>query len=323
MSTQLPEATGVTTGGSPIPAPKKRIVRPKPSQHSTSKAVRGGFSILTFIGRPLVWAWCLFNIALFAWIIVQSFRNGGVIFSEPFGLPESWNFDNYISALEVGELGIALINTMVVTISATVVVVALAAMAAYVLSRTKRKSAEPMTGLFILGMGIPLQAVIIPVFVMMQAVSTFMYNYVGFWDDRLSLFLVYVAINLPFAVYVLTAFFRGLPGEIEEAAALDGSSAFMIFWKIMLPLARPGITTVFILTLLAAWNETLLSLVFITDNTQYLLPQALLGLYGTMQYTSNWGGLFAGVLITVLPILLAYVFLGRRIIEGMTLGSGK
>jgi N-acetylglucosamine transport system permease protein len=295
--------------------------RPR-SGHAPVRA-RRGFSWLIALGTPIVWGWCIFNVLLFVWVILQSFRNGATIFTRPLDLPTDWSLRNYVNALEVGQLASALVNSVIVATSATLVVVVLASMAAYVLSRSKRRSARPIAGLFILGMGIPVQAMLIPVFVLMQYVSRFMNSTIGYWDDRLSLFIVYVAINLPFAVFVLSAFFRNLPTEIEEAAALDGASPFKTFTHIMFPLARPGVTTILILTLLAIWNETLLSLVFITSNSQYLLPQAILGLYGTMQYTSNWGGLFAGLVVITVPVLIAYIFLGQRIVSGMTLGAGK
>jgi ABC-type glycerol-3-phosphate transport system permease component len=183
--------------------------------------------------------------------------------------------------------------------------------------------ASPLISGFALGMSIPIQAVLIPVFVLMQSISQFMWDTVGWWDDRVSLYIVYVATNLPFAVFLLTGYVRSLPSELEEAAALDGAGPIRSFVEVMIPLARAGLITAFILTLINVWNETLLALVFITDNTQYTLPQALLGLYGTMQYTSNWGGLFAGVIIVMLPIIIAYVVLGRWIVQGMTVGAGK
>ncbi|MGW8557692.1 carbohydrate ABC transporter permease [Streptomyces tubercidicus] len=293
-----------------------------PDQRGPRRTRRSG-GPFRLLGRPVVWFWAAFNVALLVWIILQSFRNGGDIFTKPFQLPKSLSVDNYRTALGVGQLGSSFLNTVVVAGSATVAVIGLAAPAAYALSRSKSRSASPLTTMFAVGMGIPVQAVVVPIFVLMQSISSYMYDHVGWWDDRLSLFIIYVASSLPLAVFLLTAFFRSLPSELEEAAELDGCSPFRVFWQVMLPLAKPGIVTAFILTLIGLWNETLLALVFITDSTQYTLPQALLGLYGTMQYTSNWGGLFAGVVIVVTPILLVYVFLGGRIVEGMTLGAGK
>lgn len=274
-------------------------------------------------GRPATWLWVAFNVLLLLWIAVQSFRNGNEIFTAPFGLPLDPSLRNYANAWSVGELGSSLLNTAVLAVASTLTILLLAAPAAYVLARSTRRIASPLIGLFALGMAIPVQAVLVPVFVLMQSVSQFMWGAVGWWDDRVSLYIVYVALNLPFAVFLLTGYVRTLPGELEEAAALDGAGALRSFFQVMLPLARPGLITAFILTLLNVWNETLLALVFITENDHYTLPQALLGLYGTMQYTSNWGGLFAGVIIVTLPMLIAYIVLGRWIVTGMTAGAGK
>ncbi|MCM3778245.1 carbohydrate ABC transporter permease [Microbacterium hydrocarbonoxydans] len=272
---------------------------------------------------PLIWIAGGFNVLLFLWVLLQSFRNGAEIFTRPFALPRSFNLDNYVSALTVGQLGYGFLNTIVVCLAATLTILVVAALAGQALSRTRHRFASPLTSAFVVGMGIPVQAVLIPVFVMMQNISSFMYGTVGWWDDRISVYLVYVATGLPFAVFLLSGFFRSLPSEVEEAAALDGAGPVRTFFQVMLPMARPGVTTAFILTLLGVWNETLVALVFITENDKQTLPVSLLGLYGTMQYTSNWGGLFAGVILVTLPILIAYLALGRRIVEGMTLGSGK
>ena len=129
---------------------------------------------------------------------------------------------------------------------------------------------------------------------------------------------------MPFAVFFLTGFFGALPREIEEAASLDGASPFRTFWTVMLPLARSGIVTLVILNVIAHWSETTFALVFMQTTINETLPLALLKFLQRLQYTgADWGQLFAGVVIVLLPILIIYVWLGRRIIEGLTLGAGK
>ena len=273
--------------------------------------------------RIVVILWCVFNVVLLLWVAMNSFRGGSRIFSRPLELPRSLSFLNYVSAWTDSSLGQGFLNSVVLVAVCTLVTIVLAAMAAYVLARTAVPSAGPITSFFAIGLGIPVQVVLVPMWVAMNAVSSFMWATVGWWDERLSLGLLYVATSLPFAVFLLTGFFRSLPEDLEEAAALDGASAMTTFTRIMAPLARPGLVTAALLTGLALWNETLLALVFITENSKYTLPQALLGLYGTMQYTSNWGGLFAGIIIVVIPTIALYALLGRRLVEGMTLGTGK
>lgn len=265
----------------------------------------------------LVWLWVAFNVFLLLWILISSLKTSGEIFSREtaMSLPDIPQWGNYVSAWAVQDFGRAFLNTVSVVFSAALVVVALAAPAAYALSRSGVASANAMTTFFAVGVGIPLQAVLVPLFVMTNAL--------GLADSLVGLSIVYTAVSLPFTVFLLTGFFRSLPGEIEEAAALDGASGFRTFLGVMLPLARPGLITAFTLNVVLLWNETLLVLVLITDNSQYTLSRSLLGLYSAMQYTGDWGGLFAGSVIVGAPVLIIYFWLGRRILEGMTLGVGK
>lgn len=271
--------------------------------------------------RIPVWAWIAFNVALLGWLVLASFKPSKEVFE--LTLPSRVDVSNYDGAWTVSELGAGFVNSVVIVSIASLLVVALSAPAAYMLTRARLRTAGPLTTFFAVGMGIPLQAVIIPIFVMTTSISRFANDTFGWWDDRISLLIVYVAMSLPFTVFLLTGFFRSLPEDLEEAAALDGATGLRTFVRIMLPLAQPGLITALVLNIVSLWNETLLALILITDNEQYTLPQALLGLYQTMQYTSNWGGLFAGVVIVVLPILGVYLWLGRRIIEGLTVGAGK
>ena len=299
----------------PAGAASARSVR----THNSSPAGRLVWGLL----QVLVVLWCLFNILLLLWVGLNSFRGGSTIFSQPLALPDSFSFVNYVSAWSRSSLGRGFLNSILLVAICTAITVVIAAMAAYVLSRTQVPSAGPLTSFFAIGLGIPVQVVIVPLWVAMNKISSMAYDTFGWWDERLSLGMLYVATSLPFAVFLLTGFFRSLPSDLEEAAAIDGASAWTTFSRIMAPLARPGLVTAAMLTAMGLWNETLLALVFIVDNDRYTLPQALLGLYGTMQYTSDWGGLFAGIVIVVIPTLLLYALLGKRLVEGMTMGAGK
>lgn len=266
-------------------------------------------------GGAVLWALVLFNVVIFAWLTLSSVKDTRHIFGSPWALPTSLHPENYSSAWTSAELGRAALNSVLLVAGSVVVLVVLAAPAAYALSRFGGRGSAALIVYFALGMGIPGQSVVIPLFVAMARLNL--------TDSLTGLGMLYVATNLPFTVFLLTGFFRGLPGELEEAAALDGAGPLRTFASVMLPLARPGIVTAVILNVIAMWNETFLALVFINDNEKYTLSLGVLSMYGTMQYTSNWGGLFAGVCIVVLPMLLLYVFLGRRIVQGMTLGAGR
>ena len=160
-----------------------------------------------------------------------------------------------------------------------------------------------------------MQAVLIPLYVLMVRV--------GLLDSLFGLVLAYVATTVPFIVFLLTGYFRSLPREMEEAAAIDGAGAFRTFLQVMVPVAWPGILTAAMFEIVALWSEFFLALTLINSNQHDTLPLAIVNLYGTMKYTGDWAGLFAGVVIVVLPITVAYGILSKRMMSGLTLGAVK
>ena len=229
------------------------------------------------------------------------------------GAAESLHFDNFHRAWTVGGLAEAALNTVTVTLVASTLTVAVAAPAAYYLSRQESRWTRGLTVFFVLGLGVPVQVILIPLFVML--------SHVYLTNSLIGLNLVYIGVAMPFTVFLLTAFFRSLPVELEEAAALDGSSAVSTFWRIMLPVARGGLITAFVLNIIANWNETLLALALLQSTDKYTLPVALISFVQQQTYSgADWGGLFAGLCIIVIPILVVYIWLGRRLVEGLTLG---
>ncbi|TXS06885.1 carbohydrate ABC transporter permease [Streptomyces sp. NBC_01201] len=267
-------------------------------------------------GVVVVWLFATFNVLTGVWLLLSSLKNADEIFSTPWQLPHAAQWGNYARAWTTGLFGQAAFNTVVVVGGTAVVTLILAAPAAYALSRITTRFNGGFTLFFALGLGIPAQVVMLPLFVVM--------NKLFLVDSLFGLVVVYVATSLPFAVFFLTGFMSTLPVELEEAAALDGASPFRTFWQVMLPLARGGMVTVLILNIIQHWGETVFALIFIQNTQNQTLSLALLGFLQQMQFNgADWGGLFAGVTIVVLPVLACYIWLGRRIIEGMTLGSVK
>ncbi|MFF1951736.1 carbohydrate ABC transporter permease [Kitasatospora herbaricolor] len=263
-----------------------------------------------------VWAVVAANIALLIWVILTSLKDTREVFEHPWRLPTSPTLENFRNAWEVGNFGTATLNSVLVTLVSAALGVAIAAPAAYALSRPGSRAGRPLTLFFALGIGVPTQVIVLPVFLML--------NQIGLTDSLPGLTLAYVGTSMPFAVFLLTAFFRSLPGELEEAAALDGAGTWTTFVRIMLPLARSGLVTAFVLQAIFTWNETMLALVLLQSTDKQTLPLALLGFVQQQQFTgTNWGGIFAGVCIVVLPMLALFSWLGRRITEGLTVGAGK
>lgn len=264
----------------------------------------------------LVWGLALFSVLLLVWIFLSSFKTTTELFNHPFALPQEWRLDNFAAAWNASNFGVALTNSVVLVLATGFATVVLAAPAAYALSRFGVAGSRPLTMAFALGVGIPVQVIVLPLYRLMS--DLYLVNSLeGVW-------LLYVATSLPFAVFFLTGFFVSLPKEMEEAASLDGAGPVRTFTSIMLPLARSGIVTLLILNIISHWGETIIALVFLQSTELETLPLALLKFLQRLQYTgADWGQLFAGVAIVIGPVLLLYLWLGRRIIEGLTLGADR
>lgn len=297
-----------------VARPRKAPARPKAAPGTE------GFSAVRLFGQAVIWLFTLFNCFILYWLLISSFKTPREIFGAPFGLPHDLfsvgrPFRNWATAWATSGFGHAFLNTVIVVAVACILIVALSAPAAYALSRLGGRGSGFLTTFFVIGIGVPFQTVLIPLFVAMSKL--------GMADSLWGLILVYVALSLPFTVFLLTGFFGSLPDELDEAAAMDGLGPVRTFVTVMLPLARGGMITAITLNAISLWNETLLSVVFLRDDSQFTMARALFTFYQTMQYNSDWGGLLAGVAIVVLPMFLLYLVLARRIIEGLTLGSGK
>ncbi|MEV4889056.1 carbohydrate ABC transporter permease [Nonomuraea sp. NPDC055795] len=271
-----------------------------------------------------LWVWVLFNVGMVLWVMLNSVKSSREIFANPVGLPGTWMWENFATAWSDSGLGTATVNSVLLTAVSVTLIMALSVPAAYAVARLGARSSGPVATFFAVGMSIPFQAFAVPMVLIGIGLSRFMVDWItGAWDPRVTVAIFYVVLSLPFSVFVLIGYFRSLPGELEEAASLDGATPFRTFWKIMVPLARPGITTVAVLNALSLWNETVIVLMLVPDQRMQTLNVALLNFYSNMQYTSNWGGLFAGVVIVVLPMIATYLWFGRRIVSGMTQGIGK
>lgn len=288
----------------------------RPRNRPVSPAMRGERSLLRGIGVGILWVAVAISIIMLIWMVLQAFRDTRAILGDPWGVPETLDFTNFVRAWTVGDFAQATWNSAVTTIVSSTLTVAIAAPCAYYLGRVENRFTRSISLYFILGLGIPAQVILIPLFVML--------NQVYLTDSLIGLNLVYIGVSMPFTVFLLTAFFRSLPLEMEEAAALDGTTAVGTFFRITLPLAKGGILTAFVLQVISHWNETLLSLTLMQSTEKYTLPVALISFVQQQTYSgADWGGLFAGLVIVVMPMLIIYIWLGRRLTEGLTLGMGK
>jgi ABC-type glycerol-3-phosphate transport system permease component len=252
----------------------------------------------------------------FAWVFNVSMKtNAEFIGTRPWTVAEDWRWQNYADAWSSANVGSFFGNSVIVSVSATVLGVVVSAFAAYPLARIPFRGNGLVLSVFLLGLMVPWMVTFIPLYVTMQDL--------GLLDSRLGLALVYATYNLPFNVFVLVGFMRTLPGELEEAAAVDGAGPTRTFLRIILPLTGPGLASVSIISFLQNWNEFFYALVLIHSPERMTLPLGLFQLGQAADYGTNWVTLFAGMIITVVPVLLVFALLQNQVTKGLTAGALK
>jgi N-acetylglucosamine transport system permease protein len=259
--------------------------------------------------------WSLFTLFMILWTILTSVKSNHDMFTNVWALPTKLHFENYVNALLTINLGKDFLNSLAVVSVSVVLILALAAPGSYILSRKKFIGSNLITLIFIAGIGIPVPLLFIPLFVILNALKV---N-----NTLFGLGIVYIAISLPFTVYMLTGFFATLPGELEEAAIIDGASDFQVFLRVMLPLASPGLITAAIFNFIGLWNEYQLALVFITDPNKRPVSLGLYNMANALELNGDWVSLMAGVVVVMIPTIILYVILSERMISGITMGAVK
>src|SRR5919107_2687021 len=246
-------------------------------------------------------------------VFLGSFKTVPEFFSTPYGLPQAFDPFNYVKAWDEANLQRATLNSLFATILGVLFSTILASLAAYGLARYTFALRMPLRLLFVGGLVVPVQLIIIPIFVM--------FRQAGLLGNIWSLVLVYSVLGIPLAVLVMTGFFAALPRDLEEAARIDGASHFEVFWRIMLPLTRPAIAAVVILNGVWMWNDFFLGFILLTKPDAMTLPVAIMAFRGT--FSTEWGLIFASVTVSALPVVIAYLLLSRQFIAGLTAGSVK
>lgn len=293
-------------GTSSVQATPAPIAKPAPV--APAKPARKPFwtdKTVATVSHVALIAWVVIICAPLLWVLMSSFKTTQQIFGSPFTLPTSFNFDNYISAWTTASIGTYFVNTVIVVGFSLVIVMLLGAMCAYYLARYEFKGSKIIYYLMLAGLTFPIFLAVVPLF---QTLKGF-----GLLNTFPGLIITYVAFALPFTVFFLYAFFRTLPQEVAEAAALDGAGPWRIFFTIMLPMATPGMASVAIFNFLGLWNQFLLPIALNTNTSNYVLSQGMASFASQAGYAVNFGALFAAVVITVLPVLVTYIIFQRQL----------
>ena len=274
-----------------------------------------GDKIVGATSHTLLTAWSLIVVVPLLWTVMSSFKTSSEIFASPFSLPSHWNFNNYVHAWTTAGIGDYFVNSIIVVVGALVVTMLFGSMCAYVLARFRFFGSRAIYYLILAGLTFPIFLAIVPLFFVLKTI--------GLLNTLPGLILTYAAFALPFTVFFLFSFFKSLSRSVSEAAALDGAGEWRTFFQVMLPQARPGLATVAILNYVGLWNQFLLPVALNTDPSKYVLTQGMATFASQAGYALDFGALFAGVVITVLPVLIVYLFLQRQLQGSVSTGTNK
>lgn len=247
------------------------------------------------------------------WMLSVSLKDNAGVMSAPFSLPETYHFENYVQAWTLGKLGIAMLNSVLVCGVTLVVSLFFGAMASFAIARMRWKLSEAAHSFFLIGMMVPVHCILIPLFVRFAKL--------GLTNSQYGLMLPYITFSLPMTIFLLTGFFKTMPGEMFEAAAIDGCSIYGCFFRIALPLCRTGFFVSGLMTFVNNWNELLLAMVFISDPNKKTLPVTLTYFVGP--YATNYVQMFAAIIIAIAPTIIVYCMFSNQIVEGLTAGAVK
>ncbi len=249
------------------------------------------------------------------WVFVNSVKSSAEILLEPLALPSKLEFGNYLRAWNEAGFGRGFINSIIVTTITVTLIVFISAMAAYVLSRKRFRFRIAIQNTFLMGLMLPTFLAMAPLFLLM--------NDLKLVNSIPGLIAVYVAFSLSFTIFMLIAFFNQIPQSLEEAAIIDGCGPYKVFWMVMFPLVKPGLISAAIFNFVGIWNEYILALILITDDQAKTLPLKLANIMMVQQYHTDWGALYAGLVLSFIPVTIFYLIFQKRLIEGSTAGSVK
>jgi len=249
----------------------------------------------------------------FVWYASMALKSAAEIAVNPIWLPIDPQWTNFVTAWNQGRFSVYLPNTIIYSTSITLGVCALSSMAGYAVARLRFPGQRLVMVGILVGIAVPFQSLMIPLFYLARDL--------GMLGTRWGLIIPMIAVYLPFGTFLMSAFYRSIPNELADAARIDGCNEWAVFWRVMLPLARPGVVTLAIFQFVFSWALFLPALVL--AQTDGLRPVALALLLFTGRYSSDRGLIAAAVLLTIIPIIVIYIFAQRRLIEGFTAGAVK
>lgn len=250
-----------------------------------------------------------------AWLFLTSFRTAADFAGgNPFALPSEFTLDNYARAFSTGNLWLNILNSLIVTLGASALIVVAGMMAAYALQVLGFRFSGLVRSLFLLGIIVPVQIALVPLFID--------YSKVGLLDTHLSMIIPLAAFSLPMGIYLFSSFYEYIPRETYEAASIDGAGPYRIFTQITFPLSVNTIITVVLVNSIFIWNDFIFANTFVLSDGLKTIPLGLQNYIGAMGNT-DWTATFAAVCVTVTPLLLVFLLLNKAMIHGLESGANK
>lgn len=261
-----------------------------------------------------------------AWAFMASIKQDVEFYANPWALPKGVYLQNFADAWQKAKMGSYMFNSVIVTVIAIALLLVIALPAAYVLARYKFKGSVILNLMFMAGLFINVNYIVVPIFLMLNngdKVARDLFGQPILLNNLFILALVYAAMALPFTVYLLAGYFKSLPREFEEAASVDGAGYFRTMVQIIMPMAKPSIVTVILFNFLSFWNEYIISMTLLTKPGLRTLPVGLMNLMAAQKSAVEYGQMYAGLVIVMLPTLILYILVQKKLTQGMTMGGLK
>lgn len=302
---------------------ERTITTPAPSSRKAAKrtGLKREVGILSSLGHVTLALWAIAIIGPLLFTFLASFKSNSEIFlGNPFALPKNWDFASFGRAWSQAHIGTYFINSVIVVSISTFFTMLLGSMAAYVLARYKFVGNRFVYYLFVAGLAFPVYVTLTPLYLIVQNM--------GLLGTHTGLILVYIAYSLPFTIFFLTAFFKTLPTSVAEAAIIDGASHYGLFFRVMLPMAKPGLVSIAIFNIIGQWNQYVLPVALLSGGTgnvqdKWLLTQGIAAISTSAGYRADWPALFAALTIAIIPMIIVYAIFQRQIQSGLTAGAVK
>ena len=261
-----------------------------------------------------------------AWVFMASLKENEQFYGSPWTLPNGLHFENFVQAWQEADMGSYMLNSVIVTALGIGLLIIISLPAAYVLARFKFKTSRFWNVLFMAGLFINVNYIVVPIFLMLVDADSFLQSTLGhgfFLNNLFILALIYASTALPFTIYLLSGYFKSLAKDYEEAAYVDGAGYFRTMIQVIFPMAKPSIITIILFNFLSFWNEYIISMTMLTKPTLKTLPVGLMNLMAAQKSAVQYGRMYAGLVLVMLPTLILYMCVQKQLTEGMTVGGLK